>query len=175
MIRTDAIFDTIRMFQEEHLDVRTVTLGLDLQDCSSPVGQHLREKVRAKIIGHAGDLVRATADVERRFGIPVVNRRIAVSPIASVAAGHGRDELVRIAATLDDAAGAVGVDLLGGFSALVHKHSTPTARALIDSLPRGAQHHPARLRQPERRQHQGRHQHGRRTARRSDHPGDRRR
>jgi uncharacterized protein (UPF0210 family) len=135
MIRTDPIFDTIRMFQEEHLDVRTVTLGLDLQDCSSPVGQHLRDKVRAKIVGHAGDLVRQTAAIERRFGIPVVNRRIAVSPIASVAAGHGRDELVRVARTLDEAAGEVGVDLLGGFSALVHKHTTPTASALIDSLP----------------------------------------
>lgn len=129
MIRTDAVCDTIRMFHPdvpgEHLDVRTVTLGLDLQDCSSPVGQHLRDKVHAKIVGHAGGLARATADVERRFGIPVVNRRIAVSPIASVAAGHNGDELVRVARTLDDAAGEVGVDLLGGYSALVHKHSTP--------------------------------------------------
>jgi uncharacterized protein (UPF0210 family) len=135
MIRTDPIFDTIRMFQEEHLDVRAVTLGLDLQDCSSPVGQHLRDKVHAKIVGHAGGLVRATADIERRFGIPIVNRRIAVSPIAAVAAGHGAVELVRVATTLDRAAAEVGVDLLGGFSALVHKHSTPTARALVDCLP----------------------------------------
>jgi uncharacterized protein len=135
MIRTDAIFDTIRMFQEEHLDVRTVTLGLDLQDCSSPVLGHLVDKIHAKIVGHAGGLVRATSEIERRFGIPVVNRRIAVSPIASVAAGHGRDAMVRIAATLDAAAAEVGVDLLGGFSALVHKGSTPTARALVDSLP----------------------------------------
>jgi uncharacterized protein (UPF0210 family) len=135
MIRTDPIFDTIRMFQEEHLDVRTVTLGLDLQDCSSPVAQHLRDKVHAKIVRHAGGLVRATAEIERTFGIPVVNRRIAVSPMASVAAGHGPDDLVRVAATLDQAAGEVGVDLLGGYSALVHKHSTPTARALVDSLP----------------------------------------
>jgi uncharacterized protein len=135
MIRTDPIFDTIRMFQEEHLDVRTVTLGLDLQDCSSPVAQHLRDKVHAKIVRHAGGLVRATAEIERTFGIPVVNRRIAVSPIASVAAGHGPDHLVRVASTLDRAAGEVGVDLLGGYSALVQKHSTPTARALVDSLP----------------------------------------
>jgi hypothetical protein len=135
MIRTDAIFDTIRMFQEEHLDVRTVTLGLDLQDCSSPVLGHLVDKIHATIVGHAGGLVRATSEIERRFGIPVVNRRIAVSPIASVAAGHGPDAMVRIAATLDAAAAEVGVDLLGGFSALVHKGSTPTARALVDSLP----------------------------------------
>jgi uncharacterized protein (UPF0210 family) len=135
MIRSDPIFDTIRMFQEEHLDVRTVTLGLDLQDCSSPVIQHVRDKVHAKIVRHAGHLGRATADIERRFGIPVVNRRIAVSPMASVAAGHRRDDLIALAGTLDAAAGDVGVDLIGGYSALVHKHSTPTARALIDSLP----------------------------------------
>lgn len=135
MIRTDTILDTIRMFQEENLDVRTVTLGLDLHDCSSPVLGHMLDKIQAKIVGHAGGLVRATSEVERRFAIPVVNKRIAVSPIADVAAGHGRDGLVRVAATLDRAAAEVGVDLLGGFSALVHKGGTPTARALIDSLP----------------------------------------
>lgn len=135
MIRSDAIFDTVRMLQEENLDVRTVTLGLDLHDCSSPVLAHLCDKVHAKIVGHAGGLVRAASEVERRFGIPVVNKRIAVSPIADVAAGHGVAGLVRVAETLDRAAAEVGVDLLGGFSALVHKGSSPTARALIDSLP----------------------------------------
>lgn len=135
MIRTDAVFDTIRMFQEENLDVRTVTLGLNLEDCSSPVLQHLRDKIHAKIVRHAGDLVRITREIERQFGIPVVNKRIAVSPIASVAAGHGQDALVKVAQTLDKAAAEVGVDLLGGFSALVQKSTSPTARALIDCMP----------------------------------------
>jgi uncharacterized protein (UPF0210 family) len=135
MIRTDAIFDTIRMFQEENLDVRTVTLGLNLEDCSSPVLQHLLDKIHAKIVKHAGSLVRTTKEIERQFGIPVVNKRIAVSPIASVAAGHSSSALVKVAAALDKAAAEVGVDLLGGYSALVQKGSTPTARALIDSLP----------------------------------------
>jgi uncharacterized protein (UPF0210 family) len=135
MIRTDPIFDTIRMFQEENLDVRTVTLGLSLDDCSSPSLNHLLDKIRAKIVSRAGTLVRTTAELERRFGIPVVNKRLAVSPIATVAAGHGVDALVKVAATLDQAAGEVGVDLIGGYSAMVQKSMTSTARALIDSLP----------------------------------------
>ena len=134
-MRTDPIFNTIRMFQEENLDVRTVTLGLNLEDCSSPVLQHLRDKIQAKIVRRAGDLVRVTKHIEHQFGIPVVNKRLAVSPIAGVAAGHDADALVQVAATLDQAAGEVGVDLLGGFSAMVHKGMTPTATALIDSLP----------------------------------------
>ncbi len=135
MIRSEAVFDTIRMFQEENLDVRTVTLGLNLDDCSSPVLQHLCAKIQAKIANRAAGLVRATRELERRFGIPVVNRRLAISPIATVAAGHDRDALVQIAGCLDRAAADVGVDLIGGFGALVHKGMTPTARALIDSLP----------------------------------------
>lgn len=135
MIRGEAVFDTIRMFQEENLDVRTVTLGLNLDDCSSPTLKHLCDKVRAKIGHAAGDLSRATRAIERRYGIPVVNRRLAVSPIATVAAGHGRDALVRVAVELDRAAADVGVDLIGGFGALVHKGMTPTAQALIDGLP----------------------------------------
>jgi uncharacterized protein (UPF0210 family) len=119
MIRTDAIFDTIRMFQEENLDVRTVTLGLNLEDCSSPVLQHLLDKIHAKIVKHAGSLVRTTKEIERQFGIPVVNKRISVSPIASVAAGHSSSALVKVAAALDKAAAEVGVDLRGGYSALV--------------------------------------------------------
>ena len=135
MIRGEAVFDTIRMFQEENLDVRTVTLGLNLDDCSSPSLAHLCAKLRAKIAGAAGELVRASGELERRYGIPVVNRRLAVSPIASVAAGHGRDALVRIASELDRAAAEVGVDLIGGFGALAHKGLTPTARALFEALP----------------------------------------
>ena len=135
MIRTDAIFDTLRMFQEENLDVRTVTLGLNLDDCSSPTLAHLLDKIHAKINRYAGNLAQASRQIERRFGIPVVNKRIAVSPIAGVAAGHGPEAMVRIAKRLDQAAGEVGVDLLGGFGAMVHKGMTAGALALIESLP----------------------------------------
>ena len=84
MIRSDDIFETIRMFQDEKLDVRTVTLGLNLDDCSSPVLAQLLDKIQAKIVGTAGGLVRATREVERTFGIPVTNKRIAVSPPVTV-------------------------------------------------------------------------------------------
>ncbi len=135
MIRGEAVFDTIRMFQEENLDVRTVTLGLNLDDCSSPTLAQLGAKIRAKIVSRAGDLVRTTRVIEQRYGIPVVNKRLAVSPIATVAAGHGRDALVQLARVLDQAGAEVGVDLVGGFGALVHKGMTPTARALFEALP----------------------------------------
>ena len=135
MIRGEGVFDTIRMFQEENLDVRTVTLGLNLDDCSSPAPAQLGAKVHAKITHRAGDLVRATRAVEQRYGIPVVNKRLAVSPIATVAAGHNRDGLVQLATVLDRAAAEVGVDLIGGFGALAHKGLTPTGRALIEALP----------------------------------------
>jgi len=135
MIRTDAVFDTLRMFQEENLDVRTVTLGLNLEDCSSPTLAHLMDKIHAKINRYAANMVQASRQIERRYGIPVVNKRIAVSPIAGVAAGHGPEAMLRIAQRLDQAAGEVGVDLLGGFGALVHKGMSKSAVALIDSLP----------------------------------------
>lgn len=135
MIRSKAIAETIRMFQEENLDVRTVTLGLSLEDCSSPSLSHLKDKIRARIGHRAGGLAQATAAVQRRYGIPVVNRRIAVTPIASVAAGHKRDALVEIAHGLDQAAAEVGVDLIGGFGAFVQKSMTPTAAELLASLP----------------------------------------
>ncbi len=135
MIRNEAILDTIRMFQDEKLDVRTVTLGLNLDDCSSPVLKHLLDKIHARIRISAAHLVQATREIERTFGIPVTNKRIAVSPIATVAAGHGPDGLVRVARCLDDAAAEVGVDLIGGYSATVEKGMTTTEGALIASLP----------------------------------------
>ncbi|MCZ6665201.1 MAG: PFL family protein [Gammaproteobacteria bacterium] len=135
MIRSDDIFETIRMFQDEKLDVRTVTLGLNLDDCSSPVLAQFLDKIQAKIVGTAGNLVRATREVERTFGIPVTNKRIAVSPIARVAAGHGPDALVKVAERLDTSAAEVDVDLIGGFSATVEKGMTPTEAALFTCLP----------------------------------------
>lgn len=135
MLRNDAILDTLRMLQEENLDVRTVTLGINLDDCSSPNLQHLLDKIHTRITSLAANMVRTTQQLESQFGIPVVNKRIAVSPIASVAAGHGIDALVQVARTLDRAAADVGVDLIGGFSANVQKSMTKAGRTLIDSLP----------------------------------------
>lgn len=135
MIRRADIAETLRMFQEENLDVRTVTLGLNIEDCASPSLDQLLEKVHAAILRRAGQLVRTTHMIERRFGIPVVNKRIAVTPIASVAAGHKRDSFVQIAHLLDKSAADVGVDLIGGFGAPMQKAMTSTAAELMDSLP----------------------------------------
>ena len=135
MIRTDAVLDTLRMLQEEKLDVRTVTLGIDLDDCSSPDRADLERRVHARVARVAADLVAASQALEREFGIPVVNRRIAVTPIANVAAGHGHDAMVGVARALDRAAADVGVDLIGGYSANVQKATTTAAATLIDSLP----------------------------------------
>jgi len=135
MLRTDEILATIRMFQEEHLDVRAVTMGINLADCAGPRHEHVAARVREKILGTAGELVDTCRRVGERYGIPIVNKRIAVSPIASVGARHGIAGLGAIAASLDQAAAEVGVDFLGGYSALVQKGMTPADEALIDSLP----------------------------------------
>jgi len=135
MHSNDAVFDTLRMFQEEKLDVRTATLGINLDDCSSPYLEHLLEKITNKISTIAGDFVRATQTLESQYGIPVVNKRIAVTPIASVAAGHSPQALIEVARCLDEVAAKVGVDLIGGYSANVQKNMTSSARNLIDSLP----------------------------------------
>ncbi len=135
MIRTDAVLDTLRMLQEEKLDVRTATLGLDLHGCSTPDPTALCARIRERVLRTADGFVDATVALEREYGIPIVNRRIAVSPIATVAAGHASGALVDVARALDAAANEVGVDLIGGFGAHVQKRTGTDAGALIDALP----------------------------------------
>jgi len=128
-------FQTIDMLQNEHLDVRAVNMGIDLFDCADRDIDRACKLVKEKIIRHASPLVGACQSVSRRYGIPVVNKRVAVSPIADVMAGHGKDELIQLAHTLDEAAKEAGVDFIGGYSALVQKGMTNSDRALIESLP----------------------------------------
>lgn len=135
MQRTQDILTTLRMFQEENLDVRTVTLGVNLLDCADPDTTRLCRKVRSKVRRHAGQLVRVCEDVENRYGIPVVNRRLAFTPLASIVAGGRREAFCRIAEELDETVEGVGVDLAGGFSALVHKGMTAADEALIRAIP----------------------------------------
>ena len=136
MLRTEDIMATLRMFQEEHLDVRTVTLGINLLDCADPDVKQLCRKVDMKIRARAGSLVRACEQVGTKYGIPVVNKRIALSPLSALAAGGGSEALYRLAVAVDESAAGVGVDLVGGFTALVQKGMTPAERALIEALPR---------------------------------------
>jgi uncharacterized protein (UPF0210 family) len=123
------------MLRQHKLDVRTVTMGVDLAACASPNPMVLCDRIRDRLLRFAGRLKTVCREVENRYGIPIVNRRLAVSPIAGIAAGHGREGLLQIARTLDAVAEEVGVDLVGGFSALVQKGWTDGARALIESLP----------------------------------------
>jgi len=123
------------MLQNEHLDVRAVNMGVDLFDCADRDIDRACRLVKEKIVRCASPLPKACHAVSCRFGIPVVNKRVAVSPIADVMAGHGKDGLLQLAHTLDEAAAEAGVDFIGGYSALVQKGMTVSDRDLIESLP----------------------------------------
>jgi len=135
MLRTDEILSTIEMLHTEHLDVRAVTLALNVNDCAAPSADLLCRKLREKILTRAGRLVEVCDRVGGKYGIPVVNKRLALSPAAHLLAGHGRGAALRAARTMDEAAGDCGIDIVGGFSALVQKGMTAADAVLIDSLP----------------------------------------
>lgn len=131
----DEIMQTIEMLQQEHLDVRAVNMGVDLFDCTCRDADRACEMIREKIVRCASPLVGVCDSISRRFGIPIVNKRVAVSPIADVMAGHKREALVQVAHALDRAAAEAGIDFVGGYSALVQKGMTAADRMLIESLP----------------------------------------
>jgi len=135
MFRTDEIMSTIQMLHAEHLDVRTVTLGLNVDDCAAASMETVCRKLRDKIRSRASRLVEACDRVGRKYGIPVTNKRIAISPASHLVAGHGQTAAVAIAKTLDEAAAACRVDLVGGFTALVHKGIAPADAVIMASLP----------------------------------------
>jgi uncharacterized protein len=136
MLNEIEILSTIEMLQNEHLDVRTVTLGINLFDCASDDLGRLKSNILNKIEKLAANLVATCDQVGEKYGIPVVNKRIAVSPMAVVGAPFSPDQLVELAKTLDQAAADVGVDFIGGFSALVEKGIANGDRALIAAIPR---------------------------------------
>ncbi len=135
MIKTQDILSTVRMLDEENLDVRTVTMGINLTDCAGPSSQAVCDSVYTKICRKAANLVRVCEELSTRYGVPVVNKRIAVSPASLLLGGQDRRGAVALAQALDRAAAEVRVDLLGGFTALVHKGMIPSERLLIESLP----------------------------------------
>ncbi len=136
MLRTDEILSTIQMLHSEHLDVRTVTLALNIDDCAAPSMDHVCRKVREKILARASRLVEICNRIGGKYGIPVVNKRLAISPISHLLAGHGHGAALQVARTLDDAVAACGIDLVGGFTALVHKGITPADAVVMQSLPK---------------------------------------
>lgn len=135
MQRTKEILSTVRMLQEENLDVRTVTMGISLTDCAGPDMDAVCKAVHAKICRKAANLVRVCDEMTTRYGIPVVNKRLAISPASQLLGGHNQAGALALAKALDQAAADVQVDLLGGFTALVHKGMTPGEKLLIESLP----------------------------------------
>ena len=135
MLRTDEILSTIHMLHAEHLDVRSVTLALNLEDCAGPSIEHMCRKVRQKIASRASRLVEICDRVGAKYGIPVINKRLAISPAATLLAGHGVTAAVQLAMTLDAAAVDCCVDFVGGFTALVQKGVTAGDDVVIRSLP----------------------------------------
>jgi uncharacterized protein (UPF0210 family) len=135
LYRTEDVLATLGMIRQHKLDVRTVTMGIDLQPCASSDLAVLCSRIRARLLSYAGRLRAVCREVEGRYGIPIVNRRIAVSPVAAVVAEQEQEGYLAVARTLDEVAAEVGVDLVGGFSALVQKGWTDGARRLIEALP----------------------------------------
>ncbi len=129
------IIETIRMIRAEHLDIRTVTMGISLLDCADGDTDALCRKIYEKIMNGAGRLVPVCETIEKELGIPIVHKRIAVTPVALVAAGIPPGGFPAVARTLDRAASVAGVNFIGGFSALVHKGFTRGDTSLINSLP----------------------------------------
>lgn len=132
---TKQILETIRMIEEEKLDIRTITMGISLLDCIDSDGARSREKIYDKITRLAEKLVRTGEDIESEFGIPIIHKRISVTPIALIAGASADQDYVAYAKTLDEAAKTTGVNFIGGFSALVQKGYTKGDRRLIQSIP----------------------------------------
>ncbi|GJM20792.1 MAG: PFL family protein [Planctomycetota bacterium] len=131
----DEILRTLRMVQVETLDVRTTTLGVNLLDLAGGSVQQVGERIYERLVRRAGNLVEVANSVGDEFGVPIVNKRIAVTPISLVAAACPDEDYTPIAQAMDRAADEVGVDFIGGFSALVHKGATRSDERLMNSIP----------------------------------------
>ena len=135
MLNTQDILETIKMIREENLDIRTVTMGISLFDCICDDPDRLEMKIYDKITRTAERLVSVCENLEKTYGIPIVNKRISVTPISYVGAGLSRDGFVRLAKMLERAADALGVNFIGGYSAHVQKGAIKGASELIESIP----------------------------------------
>ena len=135
MLETKDILETINMIDNEHLDVRTITMGISLLDCIDEDIDKACSKVYEKVCRYAQDLVKTGEDIEREYGIPIINKRISVSPIGMIAAPCQSKNVVKFAKALDRAADTLGVNFIGGYSALVQKGFAAGDYALIESIP----------------------------------------
>jgi len=135
MIEQRQILETVRMIEQQHLDIRTITMGISLRDCCHPDPKAACTRVYDKIARYAKDLVKTGEQIETEYGIPIVNKRISVTPMAMVAEASDTLDYTPFAKAMDKAAKEVGVNFIGGFSALVHKGATKGDNALIESIP----------------------------------------
>ncbi|MBR6444242.1 MAG: DUF711 family protein, partial [Firmicutes bacterium] len=134
MLNTSDIMETITMIQNENLDIRTITMGISLLDCADSDISSSCDKIYEKVCRRAEKLVSTGEDIEKKYGIPIVNKRISVTPVAMLLGASGGDP-IQYARTLDKAARTVGVNFIGGYSALVHKGFSPGDKELIESIP----------------------------------------
>lgn len=130
------IVETVRMIEEENLDIRTITMGISLLDCIDADGEKARQKIYDKITTKAKDLVKVGEEIEMEYGVPIINKRISVTPISLIAGASSDKDYVAYAKTLDAAAKEVGVNFIGGFSALVEKGYHKGDKILLRSIPR---------------------------------------
>jgi uncharacterized protein (UPF0210 family) len=131
----DEILETVRMLQTENLDIRTITMGINIQDCRGEDGEKTGRKIKEKIKKYAHKLVSVGTEIEREYGIPIINKRVSITPVAMVADGLSKEDMVKIGIHLDQAAEDIGINFLGGFSALVHKGFTQGDRSLLEAIP----------------------------------------
>ncbi|MCI1944868.1 PFL family protein [Clostridium luticellarii] len=135
MINTKNIMETINMIDKENLDIRTITMGISLMDCIDSDSKKARTKIYDKITRHAENLVKTAKQIEVEYGIPIIHKRVSVSPISLVAQSTSDKNYVEFASTLDKATETLGIDFIGGFSALVHKGYSKGDKILIESIP----------------------------------------
>ncbi|MBP3494992.1 MAG: PFL family protein [Clostridia bacterium] len=135
MLNINDILETVNMIKQENLDIRTITMGISLFDCISDDQKRLENKIYDKITKSAEKLVSTANDLEATYGIPIINKRVSVTPISLVGACADRDGYVRLAQVLERAANEVGINFIGGFGALVQKGMTKGAKNLIDAIP----------------------------------------
>lgn len=135
MLNINDILETVNMIKQENLDIRTITMGISLFDCISDDQKRLEQRVYDKITKSAENLVKTAVDLENTYGIPIINKRVSVTPMALVGANCDRDGFVRLAQVMEKAAQELGINFIGGFGALVQKGMTKGAVNLIDAIP----------------------------------------
>lgn len=135
MVNINDILETVNMIKQENLDIRTITMGISLFDCISDDQKRLEDKIYDKITFSAKNLVKTADELEAKYGIPIINKRVSVTPISLVGAACDKDGFVRLAKVLERAANEVGINFIGGYGALVQKGATKGANNLIDSIP----------------------------------------